>query len=848
LAGVPALANSVGGAPPENLEFIEGWLVGTRLALVASAAAPAVSGLLPEGAVRMTQKPPPSSSLLTRAVRAGIVGIGSLAVFAGMSSGCLDRPVAPARPGTTNVFVDQIIQSAVDKIDLLFMIDNSRSMADKQEILAAAVPQLLGRLINPLCVDPTSGVISNPVGGDCPAPLEREFSAIDNIHIGVVTSSLGGHGADQCSPASGTQFDASQDDKAQLLPSVRPGLPQYGNTGFLVWDPSGKHQPQGETNSQALVTNFGNQVTETGEIGCGFEASLEAWYRFLIDPSPPLDVVQNMGQAEVIRPNNTVLQQRAAFLRPDSLVAVVMLTDENDCSTFDGGIAWLAGQSRGQGNSQFVLPKSTSACRANPNDPCCRSCNSIEPNGPPPGCGVASQDSDCVPNSYHDERSDELNLRCWDQKRRFGIPFLYGVGRYIEGLTSLTVHNSTGQTEPNPLYMDLTMQNQPARPQSLVFLAGIIGVPWQDLATEETRPDNVNDLKYLTAAQIGTQGRWPMILGDPDQYILPSDPLMIESPFPRTEQGLGINPNHPIAGLPPLMPPPSAGGQLRGNPINGNEYFPPRINDLQYSCIFPLNAPRQCGMIGGCDCSTTDQGMGKPLCNGTDQTHAKGYPGLRHLQVLRGIGNVVPTVNNAIVASICPKITQAGNPAYGYNPAVAAIIERLKEQLGGKCLPRPLEVQPDGTVPCAIVEAIYSPTGTPDGCSCDNGAGRYDLLGGPYEALAGPVQSRLESIKQCGGQTGRDCAAMCLCEIAPAADGAPKQACLNDTNAVNAGNLFGYCYVDENSGAAPEILAKCPPAQKQKLQFIGQNTPAKGSVAFIACLGKPIADQDSGVR
>jgi hypothetical protein len=609
---------------------------------------------------------------------AGVLGIGGASGDAG--AGAVSGESGAGGIGGVGGTGGAIV---IDKVDLLFMLDNSRSMADKHAVMSDAVPALLERLINPLCIDPNTGALSPPVGGQCLEPLEREFDAIDDIHVGIVTSSLGGHGADQCSPTSGSQFDPSQDDKAQLLPSVRASIPQYGNMGFLVWDPSGNHQPPGESNRNNLVANFQQQVRATGEIGCGFEASLEAWYRFLIDPSPPLDVVQNNGQAEVMRPNQLVLDQRRKFLRPDSLVAVVMLTDENDCSTFDGGIAWLAGQSRGQANSQFVLPKATSACNANPNDVCCRSCNSIEPNGPPPGCGPANQDLQCVPNPYHDERSDELNLRCWDQKRRFGIPFLRGIGRYVEGLTSLTVHDDLGQVVPNPLYTDLSGQNQPARPQSLVFFAGINGVPWQDLATENTL-GNPNNLEYLTAAQIASQGRWPVILGDPDIYVLPTDPLMIESPFPRTDPTLGFDPNHPIAGLPPLMPPPSAGGQLRGNPINGNEYYPPRINDLQYSCIFPLATPRQCGTTGGCDCSTGDQGDGKPLCQGTDQAYAKSYPGLRHLQVLKGIGEVVPGVNNAIVASICPKISERTNPAYGYNPAMAAIIERLKEQLRGR--------------------------------------------------------------------------------------------------------------------------------------------------------------------
>src|SRR5512144_1995052 len=51
-----------------------------------------------------------------------------------------------------------------DKIDLLFMIDNSISMSDKQAILRAAVPDLVNRLVNPICVDAQ--------GNTYPAPAE----------------------------------------------------------------------------------------------------------------------------------------------------------------------------------------------------------------------------------------------------------------------------------------------------------------------------------------------------------------------------------------------------------------------------------------------------------------------------------------------------------------------------------------------------------------------------------------------------------------------------------------------------------------------------------------------------
>ena len=103
----------------------------------------------------MTLNQSSPSSWLEKAVRFTGKGLSAVALLFGagaLTAGCLDRPVTPATPQTTNVYISQIRQTGVDKIDLLFMIDNSISMSDKQQILAQAVPVLVQRLITPNCV------------------------------------------------------------------------------------------------------------------------------------------------------------------------------------------------------------------------------------------------------------------------------------------------------------------------------------------------------------------------------------------------------------------------------------------------------------------------------------------------------------------------------------------------------------------------------------------------------------------------------------------------------------------------------------------------------------------------
>ena len=719
-----------------------------------------------------------------------------MTALAGTSS-CLNRPVQPTEPETSNRFVDQVRLNRVDKIDFLFVIDNSVSMADKQELLKRAVPTLLRRTLEPPCIDDSGADVVAPPGADCPAGSSRAFPAIDDVHIAVVSSSLGTSGGGSCAADS-----VWNNDRGHLLPSVREAVPSWNGSGYLVWDPHAKQSPPGHSDLDALIDDFSTTVDQVGESGCGFESTLEAWYRFLVDPEPPLEIVRE-GKVSVARGvDEELLRQRAGFLRPDSLVGIVMLTDEDDCSIADSGAAWLM-------SAANPRPRPTSACATDPSSPCCRPCT-VDESGPPPGCLAIADDQACATPEYPatDAGDDHRNLRCVDQKRRFGMEFLHPTSRYIAGLTEPMISNRSGVQVKNPLFH--SADGTRTRDRNQVFLAGIVGVPWQDVATSESLQGP--GLEYLDSEGLAAESRWELMTG--------GDPLMRVSSAPRSG-------THPLLGVP--LAPASSLNPLE-NPVNGHEYVNTDNSDLQYACTFPLENPRTCDGTIACDCDERDLPRNRPLCQlpegspaGTKQYFAKAYPGLRHLEVLHGVGE------SGLVASICPKValgSDAGDPSYGYNPALEYLAGRLSGALQ-RCLPRPLDVEADGTLPCRIAESVAG--------SCDCSApGRSQ----PSPELESAVRVELEREGHCGGDTDTSCSDMCVCEIQQTT-GDAQTACQNDEQPLE--SATGYCYVDSEQGVGnAKLVEKCPPTERRTLRFVGADTPRNRAVLFMACSGAPV--------
>lgn len=752
-----------------------------------------------------------------------------------LNSACLDRDLGLDGPRTTSLISEEIRQGPATKLDLLLVIDNSASMSDKQEVLAKALPDLIQSLALPPCISAQGVRAPRRSDAPCAPGSVPEFEALTDLHVGVITTSLGGYGLgdDDCASEEAA-------DMAHLLPTRPRAKHVPSRNGVLAWRAG---QPL-----DVFITHVGEVVRLAGEHGCGRESSLEAWYRFLIDPAPYTglelgkcsgDPTSNACTTRKPGPDglpdvdDVLLDQRREFLRPDSLVAIAMLTDENDCSLTEHTSVW-------QMASYDAMWKASAQCEANPNDACCQSCGSaVADNCPTEHNSEGSRVAlGCATNpTYQGDVRDGSNLRCFNQKQRFGIDFLYPSQRYVNALREPQLCPKARSNDPaacteaeliaNPLYSvnwrstlsrDVGNSSNSSVGRDTpndVFLIGILGVPWQNVSSST---DPAVPLRYKpavgTAAEAGIDWEW-LLADSPSQ-----DPLMRESVLPRS----GINPALNVA----LSPP---GSSRLANPINGHEHASSDQNELQFACVFALDTPRDCSVDTPndryCDCKTLGtEAEGNPLCQapdgsfGTTQYFAKAYPGLRQLEVLHGVGET------AVVASICAKeTTDLNSPDYGYRPAMQAIVDKLKGKLSQVCFGRELQTKEQGQTNCRIVELL---PGAPS-CSCQG------VRTTPSDVVLDSVRKQMLEQKLCSNEA--DCNATCACEIqqVPASANGALNSCQTDAQSTD----DGWCYVDGNqSPKSAQLVANCQESAKRTVRFVGLGVPQDNSVTFLACQGQ----------
>jgi hypothetical protein len=161
-------------------------------------------------------------------------------------------------------------------VDILFLIDDSPSMTDKQDNLRRNFPTFIRR-------------------------LEEIPGGLPNVHIGVVTSDLGSGPTrlnDQCYPGG---------KRGVLRTGTNCGLDP--NSRFIT-----SLNNETQNNFSGKIADVFSCMAAAGDQGCGFEHQLQSIRVALYD----------VGSGD--------LHLNKGFLRDDAYLGIIILTDEDDCS------------------------------------------------------------------------------------------------------------------------------------------------------------------------------------------------------------------------------------------------------------------------------------------------------------------------------------------------------------------------------------------------------------------------------------------------------------------------------------------------------------------------------------
>jgi hypothetical protein len=245
-------------------------------------------------------------------------------------------------------------------VDLLFVIDNSGSMAEEQQKLALKLPELLGILAT-----------GNHDGKRSVEGEPTDFTPAQTLHVGVISTDLGINLAPAIESCGGASYEPTAPDPANTTASVRSMALNgvrldrpFGDDGMLltstdvaeagIWarpfgttfatpvtpvvepDPSCANvRPSGPYLEYTPGDRFEDTqqafscIAKLGKNGCGLEQQLESMLKALTPSRASTDFSRGTrGQGSAPGAN-------AGFLRDDAILVVVVVSDEEDCSIPD---------------------------------------------------------------------------------------------------------------------------------------------------------------------------------------------------------------------------------------------------------------------------------------------------------------------------------------------------------------------------------------------------------------------------------------------------------------------------------------------------------------------------------
>ena len=246
----------------------------------------------------------------------GTGATGGKTSTAGPSGGTTSATGGTVSTATVTNFT--VLEVPDREVDILFMIDNSPSMDPKQTRLAQNFPNMINVLQQ----------IPDGYGG----------ASLPDVHIGVISSDMGagseGIGVN-CKRVLGDRGLLYGNDPNNPLASVAPNAdPDQGGHP----DPNGCGLHSGQRwisdianpNGTGRIKNYDGNIQDVfaclaksvGTGGCGFEHQLQS-LRVALNadyPNNPQD------------PANSINPENIGFVRPKGYLAIVLVTDEDDCS------------------------------------------------------------------------------------------------------------------------------------------------------------------------------------------------------------------------------------------------------------------------------------------------------------------------------------------------------------------------------------------------------------------------------------------------------------------------------------------------------------------------------------
>ncbi len=227
---------------------------------------------------------------------------GRDAQVAGDAERPLDAPMDAGR--------DAGCEPATDIVDLLLVMDNSNSMAEEQAAFTREIPRF----------------VRNLAAGDRNGDGTPDFAAVRSLRVGVVTSDMGARGNSLPTCGNGAGGFMTGDD----------GILQTRGAPIAGCDASYPAVFEFLRGSEADA--FAARVAcvaAVGTGGCGFEQQLDAALKALSPSAPQPWTAAGYRAPAFFAGTGHADGRNAGFVRDGSTLAIVLVTDEEDCSVLE---------------------------------------------------------------------------------------------------------------------------------------------------------------------------------------------------------------------------------------------------------------------------------------------------------------------------------------------------------------------------------------------------------------------------------------------------------------------------------------------------------------------------------